>query len=373
MNILRYYWRHLYIDTPLFILLIILCSFGFIMLYSASAGQVAIVVKQGVNFAIAILAMLVVAQIPPFRLKHYATWLVLIGICLLILVLFTGVSIKGATRWLDLGITNLQPSELMKIIIPISVAAILSKEVLPPPLKSIISSILIILVAVFLIYKQPDLGTALLISAAGLYIIFFAGFSIRIFKNPWVNISTLATLIISFLSFAWYFLLENYQKQRILTFLDPQIDALGSGYHITQSKIAIGSGGLFGKGLLQGSQAQLDFLPEHHTDFIFAVIAEELGFSGIVFLFGLYSLILYRCFTIAVKSEDNFSRLLAAGLSAIFFTYIFINIGMVSGLLPVVGVPLPLISYGGSSYITLMMSFGILMSIHRHKSSQLKH
>lgn len=369
---LQYYWRYLYIDTYLFILLMVLCSFGFIVLYSASAGSMAIVLKQGLHLVLALVAMLIVAQVPPYQLKRFAVALMIIGIILLLLVLTIGVSSKGATRWLDLGVTRLQPSELMKIIVPIAIAAILANGTLPPKFKETAFSAGAIFIVFFLIYKQPDLGTSLLIGASGAYILFFSGFSFSPFKKWWANILALFTLIGGGSYIAWSFLLRTYQKQRILTFLSPETDSLNTGYHIIQSKIAIGSGGFFGKGWMSGSQSQLNFLPERHTDFIFSVIAEELGLIGVLFLLLIYGLILHRCFMIALKSNDNFSRLLAAGLALTFFTYIFVNIGMVSGLLPVVGVPLPLISYGGSSYITLMISFGIIMSIHRHKSSHLK-
>lgn len=372
-NKLRYYWRYLYIDTYLFILIMLLCVFGFLMLYSASSDTINIVIKQGVHFVLAIGAMLIVAQIPPFRMKQFAVTLMIFGTILLLIVLLFGVSSKGATRWLDLGITRLQPSELMKIIVPIAIASILSEGTLPPRFKEIFLSFASIFIIVFLIYKQPDLGTSILIAASGITILFFSGANIMPFKKLWQNLIAIVVFITSSSYILWNFVLHAYQKQRIITFINPESDALNSGYHIIQSKIAIGSGGFFGKGWMNGSQTQLNFLPEHHTDFIFSMIAEELGFVGIVFLLILYGLILHRCFVIALSCNDNFSRLLAAGLTMTFFTYIFVNIGMVSGLLPVVGVPLPLVSYGGSSYITLMIAFGIIMSIHRHKSSHAKH
>lgn len=362
-DIIKHRWQCLHIDNALFVLLLLLCTFGFIMLYSASAGAVAIVFKQGIHFLLALILMLLAAQIPPLQLKRFALVLMALSTILLVLVLFIGVSIKGATRWLDLGVTRLQPSELMKIMLPITLAAILAKNTLLPRFKQVSFSVLIIFTIVFLIYKQPDLGTALLIAASGFYILFFSGLSFLPFKKLWANIASFLTVTLGGGFVAWHFLLLNYQKQRILTFLNPQIHSLDAGYHITQSKIAIGSGGLQGKGWMNGSQSQLNFLPEHHTDFIFSVIAEELGLLGVVSLFILYGLILWRCFYIALKAKDNFSRLLVAGLAMTFFTYVFVNIGMVSGLLPVVGIPLPLISYGGSSYITLMIGFGIIMSI----------
>ena len=271
-------------------------------------------------------------------------------------------------QWLDIGIIRFQPSEIMKIIVPITIAAILSEKTLPPRAFPVIISLVVISTVVLLIARQPDLGTALLIGASGVYVLFFSGFRIKIVKNIWLNLAILLSSFISSLYFAWNYLLIAYQKKRILTLFNPESDPLGSGYHIIQSKIAIGSGGLTGKGLTQGSQSQLDFVPEQSTDFIFSVLAEELGFLGFMLLIIIYSFIIYRCFSLSLRCEDNFSRLLGSSLTFVFFTYIFVNIGMVSGLVPVVGVPLPLISYGGSSLMTLMASFGIIMSIHKHKS-----
>jgi len=256
----------------------------------------------------------------------------------------------------------------MKVIVPIAIASILSDKALPPKPLPIFLSIASIIAIVLLIAKQPDLGTSLLIGASGVYVLFFSGIRIQILKNNWLNIGAIISFIIGSGYIAWNYLLMAYQKKRIMTLIDPSSDPLGSGYHILQSKIAIGSGGIFGKGLEQGSQSQLNFLPEHATDFIFAVVAEELGLIGVLCLFALYGLIIYRAFVISFQSEDNFSKLLGASLTLTFFTYIFVNIGMVSGLLPVVGVPLPLVSYGGSSLITLMSSFGIIMSIRKHKT-----
>jgi rod shape determining protein RodA len=292
----------------------------------------------------------------------------ILGIFLLISVLFFGSSGGGAQRWLDLGFIRFQPSELMKIIIPMTIAAILSEKSLPPRPLSVIISLVAIILVVLLIARQPDLGTSLLIGASGVYVLFFSGVRLTLLRNRWLNLSLLLSMFIGSLYFAWNYLLIAYQKRRILTLFNPESDPLGSGYHIIQSKIAIGSGGLTGKGIAKGSQSQLDFVPEQSTDFIFSVLAEELGFLGFLLLIIIYSLIIYRCLTLSLKCEDNFSRLLGASLTFVFFTYIFVNIGMVSGLLPVVGVPLPLISYGGSSLITLMASFGIIMSIHKHKS-----
>jgi rod shape determining protein RodA len=365
---LRHYWHYFKMDTPLFLLIMALSGFGIVILYSASDGSMAVIYKQVFHFTLAIGAMLVIAQIPPYLLRRFSPYLMLFGIFLLILVLFFGSSGGGAKRWLDLGFVRFQPSEIMKVIVPIAIASILSEKTLPPKPMPIFISIISIAIIAILIAKQPDLGTSLLISASGIYVLFFSGIRIQILKNHWLNISLIISLIIASGYIAWNYLLMTYQKKRILTLIDPSSDPLGSGYHILQSKIAIGSGGIFGKGLEQGSQSQLNFLPEHTTDFIFSVVAEELGFIGVIFLFTLYALIIYRAFVISFQSEDNFSKLLGASLTLTFFTYVFVNIGMVSGLLPVVGVPLPLISYGGSSLITIMSSFGIIMAIRKHKT-----
>lgn len=362
------FYKFFKIDTPLFIFIILLSSLGLLILYSSSGGSMNLVYKQLIHLGLATLVMLIIAQIPPILFLRSAPILIILGIILLILVLFFGSSGGGAQRWLDIGIIRFQPSEIMKIIVPITIAAILSEKTLPPRAFPVIISLVVISTVVLLIARQPDLGTALLIGASGVYVLFFSGFRIKIVKNIWLNLTILLSFFISSLYFAWNYLLIAYQKKRILTLFNPESDPLGSGYHIIQSKIAIGSGGLTGKGLTQGSQSQLDFVPEQSTDFIFSVLAEELGFLGFMLLIIIYSFIIYRCFSLSLRCEDNFSRLLGSSLTFVFFTYIFVNIGMVSGLVPVVGVPLPLISYGGSSLMTLMASFGIIMSIHKHKS-----
>ena len=362
------FYKFFKIDTPLFIFIILLSSLGLLILYSSSGGSMNLVYKQLIHLGLATSVMLIIAQIPPILFLRSAPILIILGIILLILVLFFGSSGGGAQRRLDIGIIRFQPSEIMKIIVPITIAAILSEKTLPPRAFPVIISLVVISTVVLLIARQPDLGTALLIGASGVYVLFFSGFRIKIVKNIWLNLTILLSFFISSLYFAWNYLLIAYQKKRILTLFNPESDPLGSGYHIIQSKIAIGSGGLTGKGLTQGSQSQLDFVPEQSTDFIFSVLAEELGFLGFILLIIIYSFIIYRCFSLSLRCEDNFSRLLGSSLTFVFFTYIFVNIGMVSGLVPVVGVPLPLISYGGSSLMTLMASFGIIMSIHKHKS-----
>ncbi len=362
------FYKFFKIDTPLLILLILLSSFGLLILYSSSGGSLSLVYRQMIHLGLATSVMLVIAQIPPIIMLRYSPILMLLGVLLLILVLFFGSSGGGAQRWLDLGFVRFQPSELMKIIVPMTIAAILSEKTLPPRAFPVVISLITIVTVALLIASQPDLGTSLLIGASGVYVLFFSGFRVMLVKNIWLNLVILSSAIIGSLYSAWNYLLIAYQKKRILTLFNPESDPLGSGYHIIQSKIAIGSGGFTGKGIVMGSQSQLDFVPEQSTDFIFSVLAEELGFLGFILLIIIYALIIYRCMSLSLRCEDNFSRLLGASLTFVFFTYIFVNIGMVSGLLPVVGVPLPLVSYGGSSLITLMASFGIIMSIHKHKS-----
>jgi rod shape determining protein RodA len=368
LNNIKLFYRFFKIDTTLLVLIVLLSSLGLLILYSSSGGSLDLVYQQLIHLGLATSVMLVVAQIPPLLLMRSAPILMILGIVLLILVLLFGSYGGGAQRWLNLGFIKFQPSEMMKIIVPIAIASILSESTLPPRALPVMISLVGIAIVVLLIAMQPDLGTALLIGASGIYVLFFSGFRIRLVKNLWLNLGLLVTSLGGLFYFAWNNLLISYQKNRILTLFNPESDPLGSGYHILQSKIAIGSGGLTGKGITHGSQSRLDFVPEQSTDFIFSVLAEEMGFVGFILLLSIYTLMIYRCFNLSLRCEDNFSRLLGASLTFVFFTYIFVNMGMVSGLLPVVGVPLPLISYGGSSLMTLMASFGIIMSIHKHKS-----
>ena len=303
--------------------------------------------------------MILVAQVPPANLNRLSLLLYLFGIILLLLVAAFGDVGKGAQRWLDLKILRFQPSELMKIAVPIIVSSYLSSKFLPPKFLRVILSFVFIIVPVVLIAQQPDLGTALLVAIAGFSVIFIAGLSWRYLLSIFI-ISALSVMPL------WHFMRE-YQKQRVLTFLDPEKDPLGAGYHIIQSKIAIGSGGFYGKGWLNGTQSHLEFLPERSTDFIFAVLCEEFGMFGVLVILSIYSLIIFRALYIAYNAQDAFRQLLAGGITLSFFVYIFVNIGMVTGQLPVVGIPLPLISYGGTSIVTLMAGFGILMSIHTHR------
>ena len=351
--------RGLHIDGPLLAGLAALCAVGLLVLYSADGGNLARVQSQLVRIGVAICGMLVLCQIPPNYLRLWSPWLFGIGVVLLLLVALTGVQGKGAQRWLDLGVIRFQPSELMKLAMPMVIAWYLHARALPPRPRELVVLALFIAVPAVSIARQPDLGTALLVASSGLFVVFLAGVRLRL-------IFSFVALAVAGAPLLWHFM-KDYQKSRVLTFLNPERDPLGSGYHIIQSKIAIGSGGVFGKGWLNSTQAQLEFLPESSTDFIFAVIGEEFGLVGLAIVLGLYMFVLARCVFIAIEAQDTYSRLLAGGLALTFFVYVFVNTGMVTGLLPVVGVPLPLISYGGTSMVTLMAGFGILMSIQTHR------
>jgi rod shape determining protein RodA len=353
-------WQHiLHLDAILLFSLIALSALGLLVLYSAAGGDDQLVVRQCVRLGIAFGAMIVVAQLPTLWLERWTPWLYGVGLLLLFAVLIVGDIGKGAQRWLDFGFVRFQPSEMMKLAVPMMVTWYLSDKRLPPsPSKLAIAGTLIVL-PVLLIAKQPDLGTSLLIAGSGFLVVFLAGLSWRLLGGLTVLAGAGAPVL-------WHFM-HDYQRQRVITFLNPEQDPLGSGYHIIQSKIAIGSGGLFGKGWLNGTQAHLEFLPERSTDFIFAVLGEEFGLFGIGILLVVYSVIIVRCVYIATQAQDTYSRLLGGSLAMTFFIYIIVNTGMVTGLLPVVGLPLPLVSYGGTSMVTLMAGFGILMSIHTHR------
>ncbi|MBT3197199.1 MAG: rod shape-determining protein RodA, partial [Gammaproteobacteria bacterium] len=350
----------LHIDLPLLSGLLFISLFGLLIIYSASGEDNAMLTRQLTRLSIAFVILFVSAQIPPHWLKIITFWLFIIGLIMLIAVPLVGESHKGAQRWLNFGVILVQPSEMMKLIIPMMVAGYLSEQHLPPVPKQQIIAALLIIVPVLLIAKQPDLGTSLLIASSGFFVLFLAGISWRVIGGLLLSAAALLPLL-------WFYLMKPYQKQRVITFLNPESDPRGSGYHIIQSKIAIGSGGGFGKGWLNGTQSQLEFLPERHTDFIFAVLAEEFGLLGVLLLFILYLFIIFRGLYIAIQAQESYTRLLAGGITMIFFTYFFVNVGMVSGLLPVVGLPLPLVSYGGTSMVTLMAAFGILMSIQTHR------
>jgi rod shape determining protein RodA len=347
------------LDGPLIIGLALVAVYGLIILYSAS-GQSSITIYRTLGrLALGAVAMLVLAQVNPNFLRRTTPWLYVIGVFLLFIVYGMGHIGKGAQRWLDLGIIRFQPSELMKLAVPMTVAWFLHERPLPPSWPMLLLLTGMILVPVGLVAIQPDLGTAALIAIAGALVIVMAGLSVRI-------MGALLGLGVVGAWFGWNFM-HDYQRKRVLTFLDPQTDPLGAGYHIIQSQIAIGSGGVFGKGWMNGSQAQLEFLPERSTDFIFAVVGEEFGLLGQGLLLLLYLFVVSRALYLSTQTQDTFARLVAGSLALTFFVYVFINAGMVSGLLPVVGVPLPLVSYGGTSVVTLLAGFGILMALYSHR------
>jgi rod shape determining protein RodA len=350
--------RRLHIDGPLLGGLLLVCALGLVVLYSAVGENMRLWLNQVIRLGVALIAMLVVAQFSPDFLRRWTPWAYIGGLVLLVLVLVVGEVGQGAQRWLNLGI-RFQPSEIMKLAVPMMAAWYLHDRQMPPRLGQLAIISVLIIVPTVLIARQPDLGTALLIAASGVIVVVLAGLPIRFMVG-------LGVLAVPGAWGLWQFM-KDYQKQRVLTLLDPDNDPLGAGYNIIQSKIAIGSGGLFGKGWTNGSQAQLDFLPERDTDFIFAVMGEELGLLGVLTLLGLYIFVIARGLFIAIQAPDTYSRLVAGSISLTFFVYVFVNTAMVTGLVPVVGVPLPLVSFGGTSMVTLMAGFGILMSIHSHR------
>jgi rod shape determining protein RodA len=347
------------LDGTLIIGLALVAVYGLVVLYSASGQNLPTLLRAGAHLGMGAVAMLVLAQVNPNFLRRSSPWLYLFGVILLLVVDGIGYIGKGAQRWLDLGVLRFQPSELMKLAVPMMCAWFLQERPLPPTLSSLLALAAFVFVPVGLVALQPDLGTAALIAIAGSLVIVMAGLRMRI-------IAGLAAVGAAAAWFGWAFM-HDYQKKRVLTFFDPSTDRLGAGYHIIQSQIAIGSGGVFGKGWMHGSQAQLQFLPERSTDFIFAVIGEEFGLLGLALLLLLYTFVVARALYLAMQTQDTFARLLGSSLALTFFVYVFINAGMVSGLLPVVGVPLPLVSYGGSSMVTLLAGFGILMSLYSHR------
>ena len=358
-SILGMLLRKLHIDIPLLIGLLLVCLSSFMVLYSAGGQEMAILTRQATRIAFAFVLMVALAHVNPSQFYRYSILLYAVGGALLIAVLIFGHVGKGAQRWLDLGFFRFQPSEMIKISMPMMIARYLSDYALPPKPKQFAIAAVLIIIPTLLIARQPDLGTSLLVASSGAAVLFFAGLS-------WRFMLVTIGVLVSLTPVLWHFM-HDYQKGRVITFLNPEADPMGKGYHIIQSKIAIGSGGLDGKGWLGSTQAKLDFLPESSTDFIFAVLAEEFGLLGCVGLLVLYVLIITRCLYIAVQAQDSYSRLLAGSLTFSFFVNLFVNVGMVIGVLPVVGVPLPLVSYGGTSMVTLLASFGILMSIQTHK------
>jgi rod shape determining protein RodA len=347
------------LDVPLLLGLLLLLGAGLFVLYSASGGDIDMVYRQGVRIAVGLVAMLVLSQVPPHILRIWTPWLYVLGLVLVLATWIFGTG-RGTSRWLDLGVVRFQPSEIMKMAVPMMMAWYLHPRQLPPNLRTVLVAVAILAVPAVLIARQPDLGTALLVALSGLFVLFLAGLQ-------WRLIFGLAGLAAAAAPALW-FVMHEYQRQRVRTFLDPESDPLGSGWNIIQSKIAVGSGGLLGKGWMNGTQSRLEFIPERHTDFILAVFSEEFGLLGILLLFALYLFIVGRGLHVAGLATTTYGRLLAGSLSLTFFVYLLVNAGMVSGLLPVVGVPLPLVSFGGTSIVTLLAGFGMLMSIYGHRN-----
>jgi rod shape determining protein RodA len=347
------------IDSTLLLLILSLSALGLLALFSASYENPGRVVNQVFNLGVAFVAMWLIAQVPPQTLMRFAMPAYLVGLALLVAVALTGDVVNGARRWLHVGVTRFQPSEMMKLAVPMMLAWYFHKRETELRLRDFTLGAMLLAVPLALIARQPDLGTAALVGATGFYVIFFAGIS-------WKVLGALAGLGIAALFPLWG-MLHDYQRKRVLTLLDPSTDPLGAGYHIIQSTIAVGSGGLFGKGWLNGTQAHLEFIPERHTDFIFAVFSEEFGLVGNSILLILYALLVGRGLMIAANAPTVFARLFAGSIALMFFTYAFVNMGMVSGILPVVGVPLPFLSYGGTALLTLFIGAGVLMSVHRHR------
>jgi rod shape determining protein RodA len=346
------------VDVPLLMGLLLLMAVGLVTLYSASDLDRGMVLAQSLRFALGLFLMLLIARVPPLALRNWTPWLYAGSVLLLVAVAILGEG-RGAHRWLDLGVVRFQPSELLKLTMPMMVAWYLNGRPLPPQWLTLGAVGVLIAIPVGLIAEQPDLGTALLIAASGVFGVFLSGIA-------WWRIGVLFAACAAAVPVGWHFL-HDYQKNRVLTLLDPEADPLGNGWHIIQSQIAVGSGGIWGKGWHHGTQSRLEFLPEHTTDFIFSVFAEEWGLVGVLMLLSLYAFIVARCLWIAANAKDTYSRLLAGAISMALFVYVIVNGGMITGLLPVVGVPLPLVSYGGTSAVSLLAGFGVLMSIHAHR------
>jgi rod shape determining protein RodA len=346
------------LDLPLICALLLLMAIGLATLYSASDLDRGTVLAQALRFGLGFALLLLIARIPPLVLRNWTPWLYAGSVLLLVAVALLGEG-RGAHRWLDLGIVRFQPSELLKLTMPMMVAWYLNGRPLPPGWITLGAVGVLILIPVGLIAEQPDLGTALLIAASGAFGVFLSGLA-------WWRIGALLAAFAAAIPVGWHFL-HDYQRNRVLTLLDPEADPLGNGWHIIQSQIAVGSGGVWGKGWHHATQSRLDFLPEHTTDFIFSVFAEEWGLIGVLLLMALYAFIIARCLWIAANAKDTYSRLLSGAISMSLFVYVIVNGGMITGLLPVVGVPLPLVSYGGTSAVSLLAGFGVLMSIHAHR------
>ena len=351
-------WRQPRLDLPLLGALLLLMGIGLVTLYSASDLDRVQVISQALRFVLGLVLMIAIARIPPLTLRNWTPWLYAASVALLVVVVVLGEG-RGANRWLDLRIVRFQPSELLKLIMPMMVAWYLNGRPLPPGWATLGIASVLIAIPAGLVAEQPDLGTALLIAASGAFGVFLSGLA-------WWRIGVLVGALGAMVPVGWHFL-HDYQRNRWLTLLDPGADPLGNGWHIIQSKIAVGSGGLWGKGWHHGTQSRLEFLPEHTTDFIFSVFAEEWGLVGVLLLIALYVFIIARCLWIATAAKDTYARLLAGAISMALFVYVMVNGGMITGLLPVVGVPLPLVSYGGTSAVSLLAGFGVLMSIHAHR------
>lgn len=355
-------WEKIHIDPWLMLLLLTLTFIGLAILYSASTQDVSMIIRQSVSYLLGFIVMISMAQIPPGIYRDFTPFFYVIGLIMLILVELIGEVRMGAQRWIGIpGFGSVQPSEFLKLGLPMMCAWYLSRRDLPPNLVTVFTTLAIIIVPVLLIAKQPDLGTSLLVAGSGFFVLFLAGL-------PWWMIGSAVAMAVPAVWVGWNFLMHDYQKQRVLTLFNPEADVLGAGWNITQSKTAIGAGGLTGKGYLEGTQSHLHFLPEGHTDFIIAAFSEEFGLMGVSVLMFLYACVLVRSLFIASVHVNTYGRLLAGAIGMSFFVYVFVNIGMVGGILPVVGVPLPLISYGGTAIITLMAGFGLLMSIYTHNS-----
>jgi len=350
--------QRFHLDGWLALLMVLLCAIGLLVLHSASGQSEQMLARQGVRIGVGLVVMIAVAQLPPPTLARWIPALYLAGMGLLVTVIFFGTG-RSAARWLDIGILRFQPAEMMKLVVPITAAWFLAESRLPPSMGRVLATLALIVLPVVLVARQPDLGTALLIGAAGCFVLFLAGVRWR-----YMLYALLASLVTAPLLWSG---MHEYQRQRVLTLLSPESDPLGAGYHIIQSKIAVGSGGLFGKGWMNGTQSRLEFVPERSTDFIFSVFCEEFGFLGVCALLAVYALIILRGFYIAANAQGVFARLTAGALTFTLFIYVYVNMSMVIGALPVVGIPLPLVSYGGTSLVTLLIGFGILMSVHTHR------
>ncbi|NII09658.1 rod shape-determining protein RodA [Oleiagrimonas sp. C23AA] len=357
-RLVRRLWSRPRLDLPLLGALTALAMVGLATLYSAGDESLSLVGSQAGRFVLGAIMLVLVSRISPTLLRTWTPWLYAFSTALLVVVAVIGEG-KGAYRWLDLGVVRFQPSELCKLTMPMMVAWYLHPRQLPPRWKDIFAVGILIAVPAALIAEQPDLGTALLVAGSGAFALFLSGMS-------WRRIALLLGLVVAALPVAWHFM-HGYQRQRVMTFINPESDPLGTGWHIIQSKIAVGSGGIFGKGWHHGTQSRLEFLPEHTTDFIFAVFGEEFGLVGAIVLIALYAFIIGRSLWIAMEARDTYSRLLTGAIAMSFFVYVIVNGGMITGLLPVVGVPLPLVSYGGTSAVSLLTGFGVLMSVHAHR------